>query len=62
MNELDALTLAEVLSRIDAIPDGLIVYLPEGEDVGLETRVTVLSLVDVMPRSPAGLKYRLRLS
>lgn len=52
-------SLGELLARVDEIPDGPIVYVPDGEDVDLATNVTLLSLEEVMPRPPEHLKYLL---
>jgi hypothetical protein len=53
------MSLGELLTRIDEISDGPIVYVPDGEDVGLATGVTLLSLSEVTPRRPEHLTYLL---
>jgi hypothetical protein len=52
------MTLGELLTSIDDIPDGLIVYVPDGEEIDLSTP-SILFDLDAAAKKSEGLRYLL---
>jgi hypothetical protein len=56
--DLGVSTVGQLLSNLDQVPDDLIAYIPDQEDVGLESQVRLLPL-DVDSSERTGLRYLL---